>query len=506
MKRTPAGRDRAGMSVMRVIVVVCLILCLWGCPVRAGAGPVLVYGANMPEISEQQGGLPRLAGLVGRERERGDAFFLFGGDSLGPSMLGSLDRGAHVIDLLNLLEPDAWGVGKREFIFREDELSLRAAEAFFPLVLTNAEDPETGDGILPGLERGVLARRGGLTLGILARVGEQLMVSYPPQRLRLLDADASVRAAADDLRERGADLVVLLVDFRFPGAVACLEEGVVDVVLGNSGEKAGVVPTGRGLFAQVDEEGSDALVLQLPTAADLAAGNGAASITARVVPLADEAPDPAVEQRADYYLTHLDKILSIEIGSTTTAFDTERASVRSGENAFGNFVADTLRSALGADVALINGGVIRGGHRYEAGDKLLRRDIRSELPFYDEAALIEVSGAQLRAALENGFSRIEDLNGRFPHVSGMEVVYRPAAPAGSRVESVRVGGRPLNPDATYTLATSKYLATGGDDYRSLQAARALPAPAALLGDLVRQRVAEMGAIAPVVDGRLKAAR
>lgn len=489
---------------MRVALLVCLVWGLWIGPAAAGTGPVLVYGANMPELSDDTGGLPRLAGLVNRERGQGAAFFLFGGDSLGPSMLGSLDRGAHIIDLLNLMEPDAWGVGKREFLFQEDELSLRAAEAFFPLVLTNVEDPAAEDGVLPGLDSAVLVRRGGLILGVLARVGEQLMVSYPPQRLRLRDTEAPIRAAAAELREQGADLVVLLVDFQSPGVVACLEEGVVDVVLGNSGEKAGIVPTGRGLFAQVDEEGRDALVLELPTAAELAAGNGAASVTVRKRPLADETPDPEVEKRAAYYLAHLDKILSIEIGSTATAFDTERANVRSGENAFGNFVADTLRSALGADVALINGGVIRGNRRYQAGDKLLRRDIRSELPFSDEAALIEVSGAQLLAALENGFSRVEAVSGRFPHVSGMEVVYRPSAPAGDRVESVSVEGRPLNPAGRYTLATSRYLALGGDDYRSLKEGRFLPCPATLVADLVRRRIAETGVIAPDLDQRLRA--
>lgn len=491
---------------MRVIACLCLALCLSCAPAAAGAGPLLVYGANLPEIgNSSRGGLARLARLVDQARQRGPAFFLFGGDSLGPSMLGSLDRGTHIVDLLNLMAPDAWGVGKREFLFRENELSLRAEEAFFPLVLTNVVDPTTRDGSLPGLERGVLVRRGGLNLGILARVGEQLMYAYPPERARLLDAQASVRAAAADLRAQGADLVVLMVDFRLPAQCVCLDEGVVDVVLGNSGQEAEVVPTRRGLYAQVDEEGEYALELELPSAEELAAAGGTPpSITVRVRALADMPAEPTVEARIAYYQTQLNAILSIDIGSTSTAFDTERASVRSGENAFGNFVADALRVTLGADVALINGGVIRGNRRYEAGDRLLRRDIRSELPFHDEATLIEVSGEQLRSALENGLSRIEDLNGRFPHVSGMEVVYRPGAPVGSRVESVSVGGRPLAPHGRYTLATSKYLATGGDGYQSLKEGHPLPGPAVLLGELVRQHVTDLGVIAPVVDRRLRA--
>ena len=206
----------------------------------------------------------------------------------------------------------------------------------------------------------------------------------------------------------------------------------------------------------------------------------------------------------DAYRAQMEKILTIEIGTVDTPLDTDRAAVRSGENAFGNFVADAMRHTLRGDVALINGGVIRGNRQYEAGTLLLRRDIRAELPFYDEVALIEVSGRNLLDALENGFSQIENLNGRFPHVSGMRVTYKPANPPGHRVVSVTVDGSPLDPAARYRLVTSHYLSTGGDGYASLKQGQPLQAPVVLLGELVRQRIAEMGHIAPVIDRRLRA--
>jgi len=45
---------------------------------------------------------------------------------------------------------------------------------------------------------------------------------------------------------------------------------------------------------------------------------------------------------------------------------------------------------------------------------LTRKDIFTDLPFGNVAVLLEISGADLRAALEEGVSLVEDVAGRFP--------------------------------------------------------------------------------------------
>ena len=76
----------------------------------------LIFTAELPRILEtEQGDYAELATIVKTQRQQPiPTFFLFGGDSLGPSTLASFDRGSHIIDILNLLEPDAMGVAKRE--------------------------------------------------------------------------------------------------------------------------------------------------------------------------------------------------------------------------------------------------------------------------------------------------------------------------------------------------------------------------------------------------------
>ncbi|MEM8590872.1 MAG: 5'-nucleotidase, partial [Pseudomonadota bacterium] len=174
------------------------------------------------------------------------------------------------------------------------------------------------------------------------------------------------------------------------------------------------------------------------------------------------------------------------------------------ENAFGNLVADSMREAVGADIGFTNGGGIRAGREYTPGTVIQRRDILEELPFGNRTVLLELSGADVLAALENGFSRIEDVAGRFPHVSGMTVEYAPSRAAGERVVSVMVGDQPLDPSANYLLATNDYMAGGGDGYGAFTNARVIidGTSGELMAGQVMAAIEAAGEISPAVEGRL----
>ena len=67
--------------------------------------------------------------------------------------------------------------------------------------------------------------------------------------------------------------------------------------------------------------------------------------------------------------------------------------MRSQEAAIGNLIADAMRKAVGADVAITNGGGIRADREYAAGSKLTRGDILAELPFGNKTVKLELAGA-----------------------------------------------------------------------------------------------------------------
>src|SRR5690606_19216823 len=101
----------------------------------------------------------------------------------------------------------------------------------------------------------------------------------------------------------------------------------------------------------------------------------------RIVDTATVEPDAEIATLIATYNERLDAELRVGIGVTDTPLDSRRATVRGGEAAIGNLIADAMREAVGADIAILNGGAIRADRDYPAGTELTRADIFSELPF-----------------------------------------------------------------------------------------------------------------------------
>jgi 2',3'-cyclic-nucleotide 2'-phosphodiesterase (5'-nucleotidase family) len=134
----------------------------------------------------------------------------------------------------------------------------------------------------------------------------------------------------------------------------------------------------------------------------------------RYLSTAGVAPDPEIQAVVERYNAELDAELEVPVGTTDVALDSRRATVRSAESNFGNLVADAMREAVGAEIAPANGGGIRGDRLYQPGTVLTRKDILSELPFGNVTVLVELSGADLLAALENASRRSRTPPGASP--------------------------------------------------------------------------------------------
>src|SRR5439155_20989758 len=146
--------------------------------------------------------------------------------------------------------------------------------------------------------------------------------------------------------------------------------------------------------------------------------------------------------------------------------------LRHGEPPLGNFVADVMRDALGADVAIINSGGIRAP--LPAGNVTVG-DVYSTLPFDNRIVVVSMPGWRLRELLDFSGGRIG--KGGFAQVSGVSFVIR-----GDRASYIRVNKKPLESDRTYRVATVDFLYEGGDGYAIL----AKTGPADRTGILLRE--------------------
>jgi 2',3'-cyclic-nucleotide 2'-phosphodiesterase (5'-nucleotidase family) len=199
--------------------------------------------------------------------------------------------------------------------------------------------------------------------------------------------------------------------------------------------------------------------------------------------------------------------LDDKLGTSTVELEARSAVVRRHECNFGNLLADTYRSSLSADIALVNSGGIRSDKTYGPGD-ITRRDILSILPNKNSLVKVRVTGAQIKLLLENGVSTAGEEDGRFPQVSGMSFEYNPTRPVGSRVTKIEIGGAAIDPARQYSLAINSYTFSGGDSYNFKDIAEAdvlvKPNTGPVDRDLLIDVIQKMGTIAPMVEGRIKA--
>jgi 2',3'-cyclic-nucleotide 2'-phosphodiesterase (5'-nucleotidase family) len=314
-------------------------------------------------------------------------------------------------------------------------------------------------------------------------------------------------AAATAAREAGADIVVGVVQTNMENDRALIASHAFDVIL--SGDDHSYATAYDGVTAYVETSIDGQFLTPVDLIVEVGEKDGERTISwvpnFRFVDTAAVEPDPESKALADKFEADLDATLGVEIGTTTTAMDSRRNVVRGEESTMGNLITDAMRAATGADVAIMNGGGIRADRTYDAGMKLTRRDILTELPFGNVTVLTELPGAQLLLALENGVSQVEKGSGRFPQVSGVSFTLDVSAPAGARVSEVMIGGAPLAADTLYKVAVNDYILGGGDGYDALGGGRVLTNSGGgnLLANDVMAYVEKAGTVAPAVEGRIK---
>ncbi len=128
--------------------------------------------------------------------------------------------------------------------------------------------------------------------------------------------------------------------------------------------------------------------------------------------------------------------------------------LRNQESNLGDFAADAFRWETGADVAMTNGGSLRMDFRlYNHEPMELREgDFINLMPFDDHIVIGKVTGAQLLQILE--LNAVQFIN----QISGVTCKADLKRPKGRRIIAAEVGGKPVLPERTYTLAHNSYCA------------------------------------------------
>lgn len=453
-----------------------------------------------PVDQGRAGGIARLATLKRQiAAQNPNVLFLLGGDTLSPSVAATLFKGKQMIDAWNAAGLDVAVLGNHEFDFGPDVLRERLAESRFVWLGANVIDRASRR---PLVAPYVVKTFDGIKVGIVGVVTEDTAVtSKPGPALAFEDAVGAVRRAVRDLRGQGVRTIVALTHLPLVEDKALARAVPVVVVLGGH-EHARLESVVAGV--PIYKMGSDArLAGRIDLDIDRRTGQVFAIDFEALAVGPDLKPDPAVQAVVERYESALAKDLDVPLGNTTVPLDARQSTNRSRETNLGDFLADAYRAATGADVAIVNGGTIRSNTVYGPG-QITRRDVMSILPFENPVLKLEVGGATLRAALEHGLGRAEQLeSGEFPQISGIRLVFDDTLPPGKRLIAASVGDKPLDDAGRYTLAVNSYLAGGGDGYAMLRGQREIVgAEAADIEPVVALRAFAAGPVSPEVDGRL----
>lgn len=451
------------------------------------------------------GGLARLATLRKQVlKESPNTLFLFAGDTISPSVESNTYKGAQMIDAWNAVGLDFAVFGNHEFDFGPDVLVERMKESHFTWLGANVFDVKTGK-TFANTPPYVIREFQGVKLGIFGlTLPETKNTSRPGPNVEFRNACATAKETVAEMKAQGAQTIVALTHLSMAEdkALARCVEGI-DVIIGGHEHTLLQSLSVRTPIFKMTADAREMGRIQLNL--DSASGR-LESIDWEIVPVDSRvAEDAEFTARMSKYEPLL-KELAVRIGRTDVALNAKSKESRTRETNIGDFIADAFRRATGADVALVNGGSIRADDLIPAGE-LTEREVLSMLPFADPIVKIEVTGEVLRKALENGVSQSAEASqpGRFPQVSGLRFSFDARRPAGSRVTSVTVGGRPLDEKKTYTLATSSFVAMqGGDGYEVFKGARLLikPEAAQKAPDILKKAITGVTSIAPQTDGRI----
>ncbi len=451
-----------------------------------------------------RGGFARAAGIAKAERARGvPLLFCHAGDCYSPSLMSGFDQGAHIVAMQNKMGLDVFVPGNHEFDFgKENYLKLVAAQTY-PTFAANLRDAKGEK--LPGHEDSRIFELGGIKVGVIGTAYDPTPQISHPGDLKFSSTMEALRREAKVLKGQGADILVAVVHADRALDYEIVRSRVVDIVLTGHDHDLAIAYDGKVVMVESNEEGN------YVTAIDIAVtvkGEGPArqvswTPTFRVNDSRSATPDPEVAAIVKGYESELSKELDVDVAKLAAPLDSRTGVIRTQETAIGNLIADAIRDATGAQLAISNAGGIRANKQYPAGAMLTRRDVLSELPFGNSTSMVEITGKDVKDALENGLSPAPQGSGKFPVVSGLSFEADIKQPPGSRIVSITVAGKPIDPAATYTVATNNFMLEGGDGYTALGRGKTLigVTDGKLMANEVMVYLRRLGTVDAKVEGR-----
>lgn len=428
------------------------------------------------------------------------------GDATQGVPLVDVSHGSSAINFMNACGYDLMAPGNHEFDWGQEVLAQNEKDAKFPFISANILLKETGEPRFAPHK--IVELAGGGKVGFFGLTTPATLTTTRPKNVANLeflqqqDLAACAQAQVDELRNEGCDLVVCVAHL-----------GNEEALKGNTSKDVLQAVTGIDVFIDghdhklVEEEVNGTLLVEtecyLHNIGVVAIDEGVPANNSTAYGTF-EGVDSSAQAVIDTENARVESELGVVLGETSFVLDGSREpGLRTQETNLGDFCADALWWTANqeydgtVDAGLDGGGGIRSS--VEVGDITLKT-AKTVKPFSSMAVVIEVTGAQLLEALEAACQLVgEGALGAFPQVSNItfevdasipfeagpdypDSTYASPAAPGSRVTILDVAGKGFDEGATYTLATTDFIAGGGDTYYTFKQATDAKQPVTICFD------------------------
>lgn len=404
----------------------------------------------------RMGGLDRIATVVKAIRaERGDRVLLLdGGDTWTNSWTSLQTKAADIVDVMNLLKPDAM-TGHWEFTLGAERVEEIVKALPFPFLAQNVRDSDFEENVF---EPRRIFQRGGVNVAVIGQAYPYTPIAnprwmFPKWTMGIREDD--VQKQVDEARAEGADLVVLLshngfdIDRKMAGRVRG-----IDVILTAHTHDALPEPVtvGRTLLIATGSHGKFVSRLDLDVQ-----GKEVKGFSHRLIPVFSDAiaPDPEAAALIARHRAPFQKDLSRVLGRTTGLL------YRRGnfQGSLDDVFTDALLEQRDAEIALSPG--VRWGASLLPGQDITFEDVTNACAMtYPNCYRMQMTGARLKEVLEDVADNLFNPDpylqggGDMVRVGGMGFTIDPGKQIGSRISGMihLKTGQAIDASRSYTVA------------------------------------------------------
>lgn len=447
-----------------------------------------------------------------------NALVVSSGDNFLAGIEYAASEGAYDGRALSRIGFEVSAIGNHEFDFGPKGLERFMVNANFVFVSSNLDfSKESALRRFEGIRvfDHYIVEKAGRKIGLVGATTEEISyISSPGDNVVIEDVRESLQRSVDRLRAQGIDIIIALThlqNIEEEKQLATQMEGIDIFVAGGGDDLIG--NEGNSYLVRKDREGND--VQDTPTSGYpfyTSSANGEpvvvvstdgsynyvgrldiefddqgliSSVDALSGPIPVHTaiePDYQVQTEiVDLIQKDIARFAKLVVGQSVDGLDGTREVIRSQESTMGNAITDgylysTNQGASSVvDFAFTNGGGIRRSIVVPQNGYMTKQQLLTALPFSNYLTIVkDMSADEIKELFEHAVAKLPESAGRFLQVSGISVTYNSTLPAGSRVQSIRIGGQEIVSggqavisDSRYSAVTNSFLASGGDGYEAL---------------------------------------